>query len=204
MIGDSPEVSNFNRLVFSNSTASSITKGHFTHEPWPCNGEDPWLSSKGRTLGVGKVVLCSHGPSSIVWSENGPCCGTIAYFGGGKRGEGLVEHSMSQTLSIWENNLVVFVCLGTCPAIYGRICYGIYPAICPPRKKKFKSHGLLKFATSPPLGDHSPAHMSAHTPVSQAVGNEFHPPLDDSPPSVGCGRWSKPSAPTRKGRVRLH
>jgi hypothetical protein len=41
MIGDSPEVSNFNQLVFSNSTASSITKGHFTHEPRPCNGEDP-------------------------------------------------------------------------------------------------------------------------------------------------------------------
>ena len=51
---------------------------------WPWNGEDPWLSSKGHTMGVGKVVLCSHGPSSIVWSENGPCCGTIAYFVGGK------------------------------------------------------------------------------------------------------------------------
>ena len=60
---------------------------HMSQEPWPCNGEDPWLSSKGRTMGVGKAVLCSHGPSSIVWSENGPCCRTIAYFvGRSKRG----------------------------------------------------------------------------------------------------------------------
>ena len=57
-----------------------------SQEPWLCNGEDPWLSSKGRTMGVGKLVLCSHGPSSIVWIENGPCCMTIAYFVGGKEG----------------------------------------------------------------------------------------------------------------------
>ena len=50
---------------------------HMSQEPWPCNGEDPWLSSK--------AIICSHGPSSIVWSENGPCCGTIAYFVGGKK-----------------------------------------------------------------------------------------------------------------------
>ena len=37
-------------------------------------------------MGVGKDVLCSHGPSSIVWSENGPCRGTIAYLVGGKEG----------------------------------------------------------------------------------------------------------------------
>ena len=41
-----------------------------SQEPWPCNGEDPWLSSKARsTMGVGKAVLCSQGPSNIVWSE---------------------------------------------------------------------------------------------------------------------------------------
>ena len=66
----------------------------------PCKGEDPWLSSIGRTMGVGKAVLCSHGLSSIVGSENGPCCGTIVYFVGGKRGDGLVEYNMSQTLTI--------------------------------------------------------------------------------------------------------
>ena len=59
---------------------------HTSQEPWPCNGEDPWLSSKGRTMGVGEVVLGSHETSSIVWSENGPWCGTIAYFVGGKKG----------------------------------------------------------------------------------------------------------------------
>jgi hypothetical protein len=51
---------------------------------------DPWLSSKGHTMDVGKTVLCSHMPSSIVWSENEPCCRTIAYFVGRKRGEDLV------------------------------------------------------------------------------------------------------------------
>jgi hypothetical protein len=63
---------------------------HMSQEPWPCNGEDPWLSFKGHTMGVGIAVLCSHGPSSIVWSENGPCCGTIVCFVGGKRGENLI------------------------------------------------------------------------------------------------------------------
>ena len=29
----------------------------------------PWV--------LGKVILRSHGPSSIVWSENGPCYGTV-------------------------------------------------------------------------------------------------------------------------------
>ena len=37
-----------------------------SQEPWPCHGEDPWLSSKGRTMGVGKAVLGSHKPSNIV------------------------------------------------------------------------------------------------------------------------------------------
>ena len=57
---------------------------HMTQEPWPCNSEDPWFSSKGHIMGVGNVVLCSDGSSSIVWSENGPCCRTIGYFVGRK------------------------------------------------------------------------------------------------------------------------
>ena len=59
---------------------------HMSREPWPCNGEGPWLSSKGRSMCVGKAVTCSHGPSSIMWSENGPCCGTVAYFLANKEG----------------------------------------------------------------------------------------------------------------------
>ena len=51
-------------------------------------------------MGVGKAILCSHGSSSIVQSENGPCCGTIAYSAGGKEGEDLLLYNMSQTLSI--------------------------------------------------------------------------------------------------------
>ena len=59
---------------------------HMSQEPWPCYGEDPWLSSKGRSMGV----IRSHVPSSIVWSESTPCCGTIAYFVGNKRGKDLI------------------------------------------------------------------------------------------------------------------
>ena len=106
-------------LLTSGIRATSYT----SQEPWPCNGEDPWFSSKGRTMGVGRVVLGSHGTSSIVWSESGPCCETIAYFVGGKGGEDLVSYSMSQTLRIWENYLVILVSHG----IYYKICYEICP-----------------------------------------------------------------------------
>ena len=59
---------------------------HMSQEPWPCNGKDSWLSSKGHTMAVGKAHLGSHRSSSIAWSENGPWCKTSAYFVGGKRG----------------------------------------------------------------------------------------------------------------------
>jgi hypothetical protein len=121
---------------------------HKSQELWPCNGEDPWLSSKGRSMVVGKAVLCSHGPSSIVWSENGPCCGTIANFVGGKRGVDLVWYNLSQPLSIWEHYLVVFVCLG----IYSKICLVIYPEIFHAGKDIRKSHGVPKFALGPRHG----------------------------------------------------
>ena len=105
-------------LVSWNHWLGVRATSHTSQKPWPCNGEDPRLSSKGRTMGVGKAVLSSHGPSSIVWSEDGPCCGTIAYFVSEKRGEDLVPYNMSQTLPIWENYLVVFVS----PRIYYEIC----------------------------------------------------------------------------------
>ena len=78
-----PKLNGANPARFTHVRSTS----HMSQEPWPCNGEDPWLSSKGRTMGVGKVVLCSHGSSSIiVWSENGPCCRSIAYSVGKKEG----------------------------------------------------------------------------------------------------------------------
>ena len=46
-------------------------------------------------MGVGKAILGSQGPSSIVWSENRPCCGTNAYFVGWKEGR------------IWLNTICV-------------------------------------------------------------------------------------------------
>ena len=51
---------------------------------------------------------------------------------------------MSQTLSTWENYLVVFVC----PRIY----LGIYLAIYHDRKNNSKNHGLLEFALGSSFG----------------------------------------------------
>ena len=100
---------------------------HMSQEPWPCNGENPWLSAKRRTMCVGKAVICSHGSSSIVWSENGPCCGTIAYLIGGKNRGG-------SDLILYVSNFIdlrelfgVFVSPGICLGI----CSGIFPMIYP-------------------------------------------------------------------------
>ena len=114
---------------------------HKSQEPWPCNDEDPWLSSKSRTMGVGKAVLCNHRPSSIVWSEKGSCCRTIAYFIGGKEGR------------IWFNII--------CPKLYQfkRItwwCLSVLESITDLPwnlscwNKKSKSHSLVEFGSSPP------------------------------------------------------
>ena len=46
--------------------------------------------------------------------------------------------------------------------------------------------------------------MSAHMPVSQAMGDGIHLAVDGGPPFDGCGRRSELSAPTQKGQVRLH
>ena len=58
---------------------------HTSQGSWPWNGECPWLSSKGHNMGVGKAILCSDGPSNIVWSGNRPYWGTIACFIRGKK-----------------------------------------------------------------------------------------------------------------------
>ena len=58
---------------------------------------------------------------------------------------------MSQKLPIWENYLVMFVCLGIYSRIYFGICHEICLEICH-AEKKLKKHGLPKFTSSPPLG----------------------------------------------------
>ena len=40
---------------------------HMSWEPWPCNGEDLWLSSKCYTMGVGKLFYVVTGPQA--WCE---------------------------------------------------------------------------------------------------------------------------------------
>ena len=105
---------------------------HTSQEPWPCNGEDPWLSTKGRTMGVGKVVLGSHGPSIIVWSENGPCCGTVAYFVGRKRGR--VWYN-TRCLKLYQFERTTWWYLSVLESILeSRICFEIFFEFCPIEK----------------------------------------------------------------------
>ena len=66
---------------------------HTSQGPWPCTGEGPWFSSKGHTVGSGIATLCSHMPSSTIWSENGPYWGTNVYLIGGDKGAAL-PHSL--------------------------------------------------------------------------------------------------------------
>jgi hypothetical protein len=148
-----------------------------SQEPWPCNGEDPCLSSKDRTMGVGEVVLCSHGPSSTVWSENGPCCGTIAYFVGGKRGEDLVQYNMSQTLSIQDNHLAMLICLGF-----------VMRFVLMEEKNLKRKNGLQEFVSGPLLGGEPDENsgrplnlihsLSCRTPCRLFIHEVFFGPLD--------------------------
>ena len=144
-----------------------------------------------RTMGVGKVILCSHGPSRIACNENGPCCGTIAYFvGGEKRGEELVQYNLSQTLLIWEDYLVVFV--------YPGICIASYPEICHVGGKKLKNSwscwnfryahllevGLMKILALPWICIHSPP---CRTPCRLFVHAVF---FGTFRPSPSCVKWT--------------
>ena len=139
-------------------------------------------------MGVGKAVLCSHMPSSIVWSENGSCCGTIAYFVARIRREDLVQYTMSQTLSIWHNYLVVFVCRGIYHGVCSRICLAICHEIyhVGTKIKKFmvsqilcQAHPLKVSLTKIPR-DHEPLslihHVGLHVGLS-SIHEVFFGPL---------------------------
>ena len=116
--------------------------------PWPCSGEDHWLSSKGRPMGVGKAVLCSHGPSSIVWSENGPCCRTIAYFVGEKEGRIWLNIIC---LNLYQFEIATWWCLSILESDHG-ICHEMCPENLSCWENILKNNGLPKFAQGPPLG----------------------------------------------------
>ena len=106
-----------------------------SQEPGPCNGEDPRLSSKGRTVGVGKAVFSSQGSSSIVRSENGSCCEIIAYFCWRKKEKNIRFNIICLKLYQFEENyLVLFVC--------PRICFGM----CLVGENIKKNQGLPEFA----------------------------------------------------------
>ena len=73
------EYSNWRRWIWKKMHLSNDeimrlrTTPHKSQGPWPWNSEGLWLSSKGRTMGVGLPILCEDGFSNTVWSENGPC-----------------------------------------------------------------------------------------------------------------------------------
>ena len=68
---------------------------------------------------------------------------------------------------------MVFVCHGTCPQSIVEFVMEFALRSVLLEKKHLKSYSLPKFALGPPLGDHSPAHMSADMLVSHAVGDGF-------------------------------
>ena len=109
-----------------------------------------WLSSKGRTNGVGKAVLCSHGPSRIVWSENGPCCRTMACFVGGLRGEdfGLIWY-LSNSINLGE---LFWWCLYVLESILEPIMKCALQSIMKfvLLEDFFLNNGLPYFASGPP------------------------------------------------------
>ena len=123
---------------------------HMSQELWDLvMARTLWLSSKGHTMGVGKAILCSQWPSSIVWSENGACCRAIAYFVGGKK-EGRIWLNI-KCLKLYQFEritLVVFVY----PEICSWICHAIYLEICHVGKSIRKSHRLPELASDPPRG----------------------------------------------------
>ena len=119
-----------------------------SQEPWPCHGEDPWLSSKDRTM---CVVLCSHGSSSIVWSENEPCCGIIAYFVGGK--DRRIWFNII-CLKLYQFKRTTWWSLSVLEHVLESVMeYAMQYVINLSCWKKYsKSHGLSKFVSDPPLG----------------------------------------------------
>ena len=113
---------------------------HMSQELWPSNGEDPWLSSKGCTMGVGKAVLCIHGPSSIVWSENGSCCETVACFVGGNKGQDLAQYNII-SLKLYQFKSITWWCLSI-------LEFGMWFVLLERYKKKSWSPGICVKPTS--------------------------------------------------------
>ena len=143
--------------------------------------------SKAVLWVLGKPFLGSHGPSSILWSEDGPCCETIAYFVGGKRGGFDLIKDVSKS-----TNLRDFVCHG----IYYEICPEIRPKICY-ATKILKNHGLPKFASGPPLGGRPDINSSKpqnfiHSLPCRTPCRLFHPWgfLWAFRPSPSCVKWT--------------
>jgi hypothetical protein len=152
---------------------------HMSQEPWSCNGEDPWLSSKGHTMCVGKAVICGHGPSSIVWSENGPCCGTIAYFVGGKRGR--IWFNI-MCLKLYQFKRIIWWCLSVLESFMEVALQYVSKSIMLEKiLKKSWSPGIFVRPTSFPV-DHTPLSIVRHVGLHIDFSfTNFFGPLDLHP-----------------------
>ena len=147
-------------------------------------------------MGVGKVILGVHGPSSIVWSENGPCCGTIAHFAGGKRGEDLI-HIIC--LKLYQFERTTWWCLSLLESILKIVMeYALEFVLTFVMLKKIKlNHGLSKFASNPPLGGRPDVNCGRpwnliHSPPCRSPCRLFHPwsLLWTFRPSPLCVKWT--------------
>jgi hypothetical protein len=101
---------------------------------------------KAISMGVGKSILCSHRPSSIVWSENGPCCGTIAYFVGGKKG--MIWFNII-CLKLYQFRRITRWCLYVLESVVESTLQSVLKFVIL-EKNIIKNYGLLEFLSGPP------------------------------------------------------
>jgi hypothetical protein len=143
---------------------------HMSQEPWPCNGEDPWPSSKGRIMGVGKVVLCSHGPSSTMWSDNGPYCGTIAYFLLAEKEERIWFNIIC--LKLYQFERITWWCLFALESVLKFALQFVLLEII-----LTENHGLQEFGGEPDENFGRPRHLIHSLPYRIFIHKVFFGPL---------------------------
>ena len=143
-------------------------------------------------MGVGKAVLGSHRPSNIVWSENGPCCGTIAYIVGGK--EGRIWFRII-CLEIYQFDRTTWWCLSVLEYVLESIM-GFVLKFSPKYvlksimlKSVLKNQGLPKFALGPPLGG-SPDENSGRDHETLSIVRHVGLHVDSPSMKSSSGLWA--------------
>ena len=123
---------------------------------WECNGHGPsvlcvkwpWLSSKGRTMDVGKAVLGSHRPSStsVKWEWTMLWDHWIFWW---RNKEGMLWFNII-CLKLYQLERTTWWCLSVLEFVMEFVLQPILKFIM--LEKILKNHGVPKFASGPPLG----------------------------------------------------